>query len=98
VLYSPNPRPPAPHSQVKRYLRDINRLVCASHFQWAMWSVIQAGCSTIDFPYLQVQIPPSPPLSPPHSLRYLPMLPALLSCHVSQAVVAVPITEARIVI
>ena len=43
-----------PPQQVNRYLRDINRLVMASHFQWSMWSVIQAGASTIDFPYLQV--------------------------------------------
>eukprot|EP01134_Creolimax_fragrantissima_P002782 CFRG2782T1 len=40
-------------SKIKRYLRDVNRLVLASHFQWVMWSVIQASMSKIDFPYLE---------------------------------------------
>ncbi|KNC78939.1 hypothetical protein SARC_08646 [Sphaeroforma arctica JP610] len=39
--------------KIKRYLKDINRLVLASHFQWSTWSVIQASMSKIDFPYLE---------------------------------------------
>eukprot|EP00124_Ichthyophonus_hoferi_P003725 Ihof_evm2s343 gene=Ihof_evmTU2s343 len=46
------------HSEVtvermREYLIDVNRLCLASHLLWTPWSIIQATCSTIDFPYLE---------------------------------------------
>eukprot|EP00123_Amoebidium_parasiticum_P020391 comp4910_c0_seq1/m.1010 comp4910_c0_seq1/g.1010 ORF comp4910_c0_seq1/g.1010 comp4910_c0_seq1/m.1010 type:complete len:451 (-) comp4910_c0_seq1:741-2093(-) len=52
-LLNMSPQNDITSQRVQEYLIDINRLCLASHLLWTAWSIIQAECSTIDFPYLE---------------------------------------------
>ena len=38
---------------VKQLLKEANLFVMGSHLHWVLWSVVQAGSSTIEFGYLE---------------------------------------------
>lgn len=41
------------NSELDAMFREVNKYALASHLFWALWAVVQADCSKIDFDYLE---------------------------------------------